>query len=265
MAFPWGSRSTIRTRLSLSASAAPNEVVVVVLPTPPFWLATAKILIVVAFRHEPLPDLGDPDTASNSCHSTRFLAFRQVPMFHVKHSTCWSHLIVSRETFLNSETRTSQVFRDKHSRIREADVKLFHVKHQNRGLFRGVPMDLGDTHSGSSVSSPAPDRRRRDGFGPGRPNPDRPSFATFHRVASESSGGSETIRTPPISQKLRPALRSNRRRTKGSSRDQVKRFDQFGNSWRFPRLCQLSRFRCPALRPIRGPLRGIWLVSPWNQ
>jgi hypothetical protein len=36
-------------------------------------------------RHEPLSDLRNPDTTSNSCHSTLFSASRQVPMFHVKH------------------------------------------------------------------------------------------------------------------------------------------------------------------------------------
>jgi hypothetical protein len=36
------------TRLPRSANAAPKDVVVVVLPTPPFWLATAKILIKLA-------------------------------------------------------------------------------------------------------------------------------------------------------------------------------------------------------------------------
>ena len=41
VALPCGSRSTTRTRCSFSASAAPRFTVVVVLPTPPFWLATA--------------------------------------------------------------------------------------------------------------------------------------------------------------------------------------------------------------------------------
>src|SRR5215469_14056676 len=38
---PWGSKSTSRTRRPNSASAAPKLIVVVVLPTPPFWLHTA--------------------------------------------------------------------------------------------------------------------------------------------------------------------------------------------------------------------------------
>ena len=41
MALPCGSRSTTRTRKPSSASAAPRLTVVVVLPTPPFWLAIA--------------------------------------------------------------------------------------------------------------------------------------------------------------------------------------------------------------------------------
>src|ERR1700751_3122397 len=42
---PCGSKSTSRTRWPRSARAAPRLIVVVVLPTPPFWLATAMILV----------------------------------------------------------------------------------------------------------------------------------------------------------------------------------------------------------------------------
>jgi hypothetical protein len=45
VAFPWGSRSMTRTRSPRAARAALREMAVVVLPTPPFWLATAKILV----------------------------------------------------------------------------------------------------------------------------------------------------------------------------------------------------------------------------
>src|SRR5690625_7299520 len=38
---PWGSRSTTRTRRPYSASAAARLMVLVVLPTPPFWLHIA--------------------------------------------------------------------------------------------------------------------------------------------------------------------------------------------------------------------------------
>src|ERR1700689_5271344 len=41
---PCGSKSTSSTRRPCSASAAPRLIVVVVLPTPPFWLQTAAIL-----------------------------------------------------------------------------------------------------------------------------------------------------------------------------------------------------------------------------
>src|SRR4051812_28105081 len=41
VALPWGSRSTTKTRYPSSARAAPRLTAVVVLPTPPFWLATA--------------------------------------------------------------------------------------------------------------------------------------------------------------------------------------------------------------------------------
>src|SRR5215469_7996378 len=41
-ALPWGSRSTISTRSPIAASAVPRLIAVVVLPTPPFWLAMAR-------------------------------------------------------------------------------------------------------------------------------------------------------------------------------------------------------------------------------
>src|SRR5580692_4286232 len=43
-ALPCGSRSMIRTRSPIAASAVPRLIAVVVLPTPPFWLATASTL-----------------------------------------------------------------------------------------------------------------------------------------------------------------------------------------------------------------------------
>src|SRR5579862_614104 len=42
-ALPWGSMSTRRMRLSAAASAVARLTAVVVLPTPPFWFAIAKI------------------------------------------------------------------------------------------------------------------------------------------------------------------------------------------------------------------------------
>src|ERR1700753_2387376 len=41
-ALPCGSRSMTRTRLPMAASAVPRLMAVVVLPTPPFWLAMAS-------------------------------------------------------------------------------------------------------------------------------------------------------------------------------------------------------------------------------
>src|SRR5690349_10813162 len=43
---PCGSTSTRRTRRSASAREAARLMVVVVLPTPPFWLATARIRLI---------------------------------------------------------------------------------------------------------------------------------------------------------------------------------------------------------------------------
>ena len=45
---PCGSTSTSRTRCLSSASAAPSDTTVVVLATPPFWLATAIVVVTVA-------------------------------------------------------------------------------------------------------------------------------------------------------------------------------------------------------------------------
>src|SRR5919204_3745540 len=42
-ALPCGSRSTMSTRSPIAASAVPRLIAVVVLPTPPFWLASARI------------------------------------------------------------------------------------------------------------------------------------------------------------------------------------------------------------------------------
>src|SRR5947209_14624341 len=45
VALAWGSQSTTSTLRPMSASAAPRLSVVVVLPTPPFWLATAMVRV----------------------------------------------------------------------------------------------------------------------------------------------------------------------------------------------------------------------------
>src|SRR6185436_19419248 len=46
VAFPWGSQSTRRTRRSRAPRPAPRLMAVVVLPTPPFWLAIARIVVI---------------------------------------------------------------------------------------------------------------------------------------------------------------------------------------------------------------------------
>src|SRR5437867_10316287 len=43
VALPWGSMSTTRTRLPARTSSAARLTTVVVLPTPPFWLANATV------------------------------------------------------------------------------------------------------------------------------------------------------------------------------------------------------------------------------
>jgi len=43
LALPCGSRSINKTRSPIAAKAVPRLIVVVVLPTPPFWFATAKM------------------------------------------------------------------------------------------------------------------------------------------------------------------------------------------------------------------------------
>src|SRR5690242_1770984 len=63
-AFPWGSRSTTRTWWPASASAAPRLTAVVLLPTPPFWLAIAITLA------RPVATTSAPGPSSGSMAST---------------------------------------------------------------------------------------------------------------------------------------------------------------------------------------------------
>src|SRR6185312_187682 len=51
VAFPWGSRSMSRTRRRVAAREAARLTAVVVLPTPPFWLATAMTRFMAASVH----------------------------------------------------------------------------------------------------------------------------------------------------------------------------------------------------------------------
>ena len=49
VALPWGSRSTTSTRWPIWARPAARLTVVVVLPTPPFWLAMQKFLDAIFY------------------------------------------------------------------------------------------------------------------------------------------------------------------------------------------------------------------------
>ena len=52
---PCGSRSTSSTRRPFSSIAAPNDATVVVLATPPFWLATASTRVTLPSKHAHRP------------------------------------------------------------------------------------------------------------------------------------------------------------------------------------------------------------------
>jgi hypothetical protein len=76
-------------------------------------------------------------------------------------------------------------------------MALFHVKHQNKGDLPGMPIPRGNLDGVGLVLSrtwkAAPWRTRPKGS-----NPNSPRMSAFQRSVSLSSGGSETIRTPPI-------------------------------------------------------------------
>src|SRR3954453_3831456 len=67
LALPCESRSTISTERPLAASAVPRLIAVVVLPTPPFWLATASTRPcpagVCSLAPDTLQPANDEDTA----------------------------------------------------------------------------------------------------------------------------------------------------------------------------------------------------------
>src|SRR3954464_11054260 len=71
VALPCGSRSIISTRWPTLARPAARLTVVVVLPTPPFWLATQKILAMV------LPAHGQLDAEPDEEHAGQF--FQHAP------------------------------------------------------------------------------------------------------------------------------------------------------------------------------------------
>ena len=58
-ALPCGSMSTISTFSPIAASAVPRLIAVVVLPTPPFWLETARTRVLPAMDTSEAPDGND--------------------------------------------------------------------------------------------------------------------------------------------------------------------------------------------------------------
>src|SRR5512139_268819 len=67
----WGSRSTMRTDLPCSARAAPREATVVVLATPPFWLAIARIWVLIRAPIVPETPSGRRDCPWNALRMSR--------------------------------------------------------------------------------------------------------------------------------------------------------------------------------------------------
>src|SRR5690606_21182625 len=58
-ALPCGSMSTISTFSPIAARAVPRLIAVVVLPTPPFWLETARTRVLPAWDTAEAPDGND--------------------------------------------------------------------------------------------------------------------------------------------------------------------------------------------------------------
>src|SRR3989338_531087 len=91
-ALPCGSRSTISTFWRMAASAVARLMAVVVLPTPPFWLATAMMRKPRPFASsiamataDALQQDDDPARVrrawnARDVHCPRFLGFRQFPL-----------------------------------------------------------------------------------------------------------------------------------------------------------------------------------------
>src|SRR6202048_4284947 len=101
VALPWGSRSTTSTRFSEAASEAARFTAVVVLSTPPFWFATARIramapsgavregAAVTRARAGDQPALDQLDQATPSTilrrgSDNRSLRQARPPLFHVE-------------------------------------------------------------------------------------------------------------------------------------------------------------------------------------
>src|SRR6266403_34765 len=84
--FDCESQSTSRTGTSAAASEAARLMAVVVLPTPPFWLATAMILPMGEFKRREYPKQMKLGNAAFWCKGPVFLRIRLAPadMFHVE-------------------------------------------------------------------------------------------------------------------------------------------------------------------------------------
>src|SRR5689334_1195492 len=78
-ALPWGSRSISRTCSLFAASAVARLIAVVVLPTPPFWLATARTRIASGCWGDTV-EMADPDNARVAGGPTRNALRLHVPL-----------------------------------------------------------------------------------------------------------------------------------------------------------------------------------------
>src|SRR5438477_535492 len=114
-ALPWGSRSTISTRSPMAARAVPRLIAVVVLPTPPFWLASASTR--GAFTFPVFGSILRSDMAEPSCVGTievslsimaRSVRWPKAPLFFgetvndenlAAAGLAWGHFVLNRPIF----------------------------------------------------------------------------------------------------------------------------------------------------------------------
>ncbi len=82
-----------------------------------------------------------------------------------------------------------------------ADSAMFHVKHQNKGRFFGVPEARGYSGAVGALLR-GPRSQIRGEPDPLPPDPSGSSPFWLQRSSARSAGGSETIRTPPILRNL---------------------------------------------------------------
>ena len=90
VALPWGSRSTINTRCPTNAKPAARLTVVVVLPTPPFWFATQKILAIARSRFKK-SSMGDGlDYLNSAIFRPKKISSKPVILFNKKPTMRWA-------------------------------------------------------------------------------------------------------------------------------------------------------------------------------